>query len=375
MRITVVRPEELGSGEMKRWREIQRATPALVHPFLGPEFAAAVGRHRAQARVAVLEEGARIVGFFPFEERSLGLGVPIAAGLTTCQGMVHEPDLDWDPQQLLRACGLAAWEFDFLVSGQAPFESSVVHRSPSPVMDLRAGFEQYVASLKAASPGLAKDVRRKQRKLERDVGEVGFVFDSGDHGALRTLMSWKSAQYQRTGRVDRFARPWISALLDDLLDIRTDSFSSVLCLLSAGGELVAGHLLLRMDDVLAGWFPSYDTRFSRYSPGTVTRMRMARAAADRGAALVHMGASVKNEYKQVFKSHDVFVGEGRVLRASPAAAVHWLRRAPVRRVRLAVAERPALVRMADRALHRYGQLRTALTAPNRVEQPVSGGMS
>lgn len=36
-----------------------------------------------------------------------------------------------------------------------------------------------------------------------------FVLDEREPEALRTLMGWKSAQYRRTGRRDRFAKPWI----------------------------------------------------------------------------------------------------------------------------------------------------------------------
>ena len=64
---------------------MQRKTGSLANPFLCPEFAVAVGSFRPGARVAVLADGPEIVGFFPFERRRLGVGVPIGAGLTDCR--------------------------------------------------------------------------------------------------------------------------------------------------------------------------------------------------------------------------------------------------------------------------------------------------
>lgn len=358
MSVTVVHPSELGPSELDRWRALQRAVPALGNPFLAPEFTVAVGRLRPQARVAVLSEGSRIVGFFPFERRALGHGVPIAAGLTDAQGLVHEPGLEWDARELLRACGLATWEFDHLVDGQSPFAPFQTIHAASPVMDLGDGYAGYLAGLGDRAPGLVKDVGRKQRRLERDAGEVEFELDSRDPGVLPTLMAWKSAQYQRTGRLDRFASPWIVALVEQLLDTRTGGFSGVLAVLRAGGTPVAGHVLLRLDGVLAGWFPAYDTSFYRCSPGTVTRLRMAEAAAADGVTRIEMGRGAK-AYKETFKSYDLFVAEGRVTRASPAAALHWMRRAPVRRLRQMVVTDPQLYVVADRVLKGYARARSA----------------
>ena len=60
--------------ERERWRELRAAAEAPRSPFMEPEFAIAVGRVRPRARVAVLYEGARPVGFLPYE-RLLGTAV------------------------------------------------------------------------------------------------------------------------------------------------------------------------------------------------------------------------------------------------------------------------------------------------------------
>ena len=78
--------------------------------------------------------------------------MPIAAGLTDLQGLVHAPGAEWDPRELLKGCGIAAWQFDHLVAGQKPFERYQVAQVPSPVIDLTPGADAYFATLKKSSP-------------------------------------------------------------------------------------------------------------------------------------------------------------------------------------------------------------------------------
>ena len=115
MKISVVHPGELGPVELTRWRRLH-GHPELANPFLAPEFAVCVGRARPGARVAMLEEGPEVVGFFPYERGPFRVGRPIGAGLSDCQGLVHTPGLEWDPRELLRGAGLES-------GGPPPFDA------------------------------------------------------------------------------------------------------------------------------------------------------------------------------------------------------------------------------------------------------------
>ena len=92
----MVHPSELGPGELTRWRQLH-GHPELANPFLAPEFAVGVGRVRPSGRVAVLEEGPEVVGFFPSEWGPFRVGRPIGAGLSDCQGLVHAPGSGMEP--------------------------------------------------------------------------------------------------------------------------------------------------------------------------------------------------------------------------------------------------------------------------------------
>jgi CelD/BcsL family acetyltransferase involved in cellulose biosynthesis len=366
MRITVVHPSELGARELGRWRELQRELPALGSPFLAPGFTVAVGRLRPRARVAMLSESSEIQGFFPFERRGPRYGVPIAAGLTDCQGLLHVPDLLWDARELLAGCRLDVWEFDRLVHGQKPFEPYERLRAPSPVIDLSAGAAPLLARLQENSARIGGKLPRQQRKLAKDVGPLRFEFGSRDPAALSRLMRWKSAQYQRTGRSDRFAHPWIVRLLEDLQQNDRQDLSLVLSTLYAGDRPVAAHVALRLGPVLAGWFPAYDVAFAKYSPGMLHRLHLIEAAAEAGIRCIDLGRGTKDS-KELFKTHDAVVAEGAVVRGPLGTALYRIGRLPARRLRQVVTNNPALYRAADRVLKGYGRARSGL--PHRTGSP------
>lgn len=361
MGISVIRPNELGYAEITAWHDMQDRTPALANPFLSPEFTIAVGRLRPAARVAVLTECQDITGFFPFERRRLKVGVPIAAGLTDCQGLVHAPGAEWDARALLEACGISIWPFDHLVAGQEPFERYLAALAPSPVIDLSRGFDAYHASLRVAAPYFCRELARKARKLAREVGELRLVTDSRDIGIMRTLMGWKSDQYRRTGRLDRFSRPWVIELLDLLLATRSPGLSAMLSMLYAGETPVAGNLGLRSGPILAGWVSAYDTRFARFSPGLLHHLRLAEESAAAGVQLIDLGKGTK-QYKETLKSGDQFVAEGIVTRRSLLGAAHWTRRAPQAWVIRQIRAHPPLFHAADVLLRHGAQVRNSLLA-------------
>jgi CelD/BcsL family acetyltransferase involved in cellulose biosynthesis len=322
VRVLLSRPGELGPTEIAAWQSMQRATASLANPFLSAEFALAVGRFRPSARVAVLYSGSSIAGFFPFERRRLGAGVPICGWPgTLCQGLVHVPGADWDPRDLLRGCQLSVWQFDHLVAGQKPFERFQAATAPSPVMDLSDGFAAYRARLAAKSPRFSRDIARRARNLARDAGDLRFVADSRDTQLLRTLMAWKSEQYRRIAAVDRFDRPWVIGLMDALHATRGAHVNGVLSALYAGDQPVAAQFGLRSGNVFAGWFTAYDRRFAKYSPGLIQFLQMAEEFAAAGVHTIDLGEGAA-VYKERLKTRDIFVASGVVTGRSVLAAAH-----------------------------------------------------
>jgi CelD/BcsL family acetyltransferase involved in cellulose biosynthesis len=341
MNITVVRPLDLGDPEIKRWRMLQESDPLLGSPFLAPEFTQAVGRFRDNVRVAVVTDGPDVVAFFPYERSALGIGHPVGFGLTDVQGIVAAPDLELDAKALLKACGLGVWDFDHLLAHQRMFASYHTITWVEPIMDLSRGFGAYFDDARL------KRIRYKERKLGRDAGELRYVFSSDDPADLRRLMTLKSDQYNRTGRMDRFSRPWIVDLVRHF------------------HETGSTHFGLRNDNVMAGWFTVYATEFAKYSPGLMGHLRLAEACPEHGITRIDMGRGGK-EFKDRLKSSEIPIAEGRVARATAGAGLHWLRAVPLSRVRSAVLNNPRLYDRADRVLKAYARLRVPRSKPATI---------
>jgi CelD/BcsL family acetyltransferase involved in cellulose biosynthesis len=355
VQISMARPSELGPDEIAAWHSMQRKTESLANPFLCPEFAIAVDNFCPNARVAVLADGPDVVGFFPFQRRRLGVGVPIGYGINDCQGLIHAPDLEWDLREVLRACKVSVWQFDHLVEGQRPFERYLAAVAPSPVIDLTDGFPAYQEELRAKSPQFCKDLARRTRKLERETGELRFVVDSRDLAELRALMGWKARQYERSGWANVFDRPWVVDVADYLFSIHNDQFGGLLSVLYAGGTPVAAHFGLGSHHTLAQWFPAYDTRFGKQSPGLIQHLRMVEETAALGINLINLGKGAER-YKQTLKNHDLLVAEGMAAGASLPAAAHRARISTVRWVGPRLRKHPQLFRAADRLLRHYGRI-------------------
>ncbi|MDG4865437.1 GNAT family N-acetyltransferase, partial [Streptomyces sp. T-3] len=332
MDISIHRPDELSTSLREAWHRAMDDSPDYANPFLAPEFAAGIGRHRSGAQLAVLHEHGEPAGFFPYERNAFGVGRAIGLGLSDCQALVHRPGVTWDTHELLRACGLSVFEFDHLAEEQKPFGRYVTGVFASPVIDLKDGHGSYPEWLRGAYPGLAKTTLKKERRLGRDLGEMRFVFDERDPQVLRTLMRWKSAQYRRTGRMDRFARPWIVRLVDDLFQVREEHFTGVMSVLYAGDRPVAAHFGPRSRTVFAPWFTAYDPELRYYSPGLIMHLRMAEAASRQGVRLMDLGRGDK-EWKDWLKTRELRVGEGFATRPHPVAAAHRMWRRPVRGLR------------------------------------------
>ncbi|MFF5208973.1 GNAT family N-acetyltransferase [Streptosporangium sp. NPDC000396] len=360
MKITVIRPEELGAAEISAWREMQRATPHLANPFLSPEFVIAIGAVNAEARVAVISEESGPVGFFPFERHAGGVGTAIGAWVSLCQGVIHSPGAEFDAETLLRGCGLHVWEFGCMVDGQPWFQPFEVLRQEAVVLDLAGGYPAYLEGLRERSPKFLKSTLYKERKLGRDIGELTFEFAVRDEEQFRLLRRWKSDQYRRMGRPDRFGKAWVVELAERLHAIDTGDFAGPLSMLYCDGKPIAGHFGLRSDRILIGWFPAYDPAFAKYSPGLIQHLRMAEAAAAIGIQTMDLGIGTGSEYKEALRSRGEPVTEGCVRRRSAGAAAHWLRSTPIRRVRQFILDSPVLYGAADRTMKRYGDLRSRM---------------
>ncbi|MGV9308225.1 GNAT family N-acetyltransferase [Nonomuraea sp. NPDC003727] len=354
---SVIRPAELGESELTAWRGMQAAQPHLANPFLSPEFTIAMGEVSKAARVGVISDGEGIAGFLPFEVGAGGVGAAIGSWVSLCQGVIHRPGADFAADTLLKGLGLHVWEFGCLVERQPWFHPYETLSQQSVVLDLSDGYAAYAAGLAKRSSKFYKSTLYKERKLGRDFGEVTFDFAARGADDFRVLREWKSAQYRRMGRADRFGQSWVVELTERLHAIDSPTFAGPLSMMYVDGRPVAGHFGLRSDTVLIGWFPAYDPEFAKYSPGLIQHLHMAEAAAEIGIRSLDLGIGTNSEYKDALRSTGAPVGEGVVRRRTMGAALHRMRHEPVRRVRRLILESPRIYGAVDKVLRAYGRRR------------------
>ncbi len=262
--------------------------PSLAAPYFCPEFTSAVAAVRPDVYFAVKEEHGSIVAFFPYQRQGRS-GGPVGGPVSDFQGVIAAPELELDIAAMLKACGLHAFDFDHMLASQHGFTPFAIEFEPSPRIELSEGFAAYVAERRAAGSEQIKKCGNLMRRIEREVGALRFVEKSRDLSHLRQVMAWKSAQYLRTGHRDIFSTDWVRRLVERIHATETAGFAGRLSLLYAGDRLVAGHFGMTTPTVWHYWFPSFDKKFAKYSPGLLLLLKMAQRAPEIGVERIELG--------------------------------------------------------------------------------------
>jgi CelD/BcsL family acetyltransferase involved in cellulose biosynthesis len=322
MRIDVVAPLDLSASDMAAWSALQAADPALASGYLGPHWpracASVDGPDRQGARVLVVRDRERPVGFLPFR-LSGRRARPVGAPMCDYQAMVTEPGVSLDPRELVRAAGAARLDFTHLLADQTPFAPFMRGRGLSQVIDISGGYEAYAAERRAGGHGILKDTAKKGRKLERDHGAAVFTALSASREDFETLIAWKRRQYRATRQTDIFDAGWPMELLRDLFERRDPAFRAALFTLHVKGSLIAAHLALNVPGVLHAWFIAHDNAFGAYSPGVVLIDHMLRWGAGNAVREVDLGpGDYRFKFQLANRTREVAHG---FVAASPTSAL------------------------------------------------------
>ena len=274
LKIDVVSAMDLAPADIDRWSMLQSGQARLDSPFLSPRWTQAVARARiatgkaaCDIKVAILRGAdGQAVGFLPVRLRS-DVAMPVGAPMCDYQALVGAPDLAVDPRRLLAALGAHRLDFCHM---QADDETLARHgrgQTDSWIVEIPDGYGAYEAQRKAAGSGVLKDVDKKRRKAEREVGPAVFRALSDSRADFDQLIDWKRGQLVATGQTDYFRTPWVMELVRDLFATRDDTFGGGLYTLHLGDSLAAVHLHLRGAHTLHGWLIAHNPAFERYSPG------------------------------------------------------------------------------------------------------------
>jgi len=270
VQIDLIRPDELTAEQAALWAAWQAADPALDTAFLTPQWVRAVERaHRgapSHLGVAVLHEAGETRGFLGLK---LGAVTALPAGAPMCdyQGLVLAPGASVDPRELVAGLGLHRLDFTHWIADQPAFAPHMRGVCRSRIIDIGESYAAYEAERRAAGTSVLKDIDKKRRKIERELGEVRFTAVSRATTDFDQLIAWKRDQLRRTRQTDIFAPAWTRTLLADLFESRDPDFGGALFTLHVAGKLAAAQFNLRGRSGLHCWIIAHDAALERYSPG------------------------------------------------------------------------------------------------------------
>lgn len=341
MRYELIRASELDNGLSGAWSGILDAHPEYRSPYFTPQFTRAVAAVRDDTYVCVMEDGAQVAGFFPFQMSARRIGRPVGGAFSDCQAVIALRDAEWDVRDLLRGSRLYVWEFDHLLRCQKQFESYHRAHSKSPIIALEGSSKimsgdshNHIRNEQAQAP-------RRRRKLEREIGPLRFESELNDPKVLDRIIAWKGAQFTRWGSANPFCLKWTRDLLHLILNTRLPRFSGSMSALFSGDTLLAAHVGMRCKDVLHYWFPAFNREFATYSPGIVLLAWMVETALENGIKTIDLGKG-DEEYKRRWANVSVLLAEGYVELPSVQSLLRMTRRnaeSMIRRAGLASAVR------------------------------------
>lgn len=309
MKVTFISGQELSDDLCRTWNGLQQANSDLVSPYFCPEFTQIVASFREDVEVAVIEDGSRIAGFFPFQRESKKIGKAVGHPLSDYHGVICAPNLDFDPVVLLRACGLVTWDYDHVLLSQTPFQRFHQFEEISPIIDLSEGFDHYLAE--RMSGGSFRKPMQLLRKIEREVGPLSIQSHVHDINLLHFIMQQKSEQFKRTGVDDLFEKAWIRRTVELIFHTQKPSFGGMLSVLYAGSEKVAALMSIRSSDVCHAWFLGFEDKFASYSPGMILYLKFAEHGRGLGFKYLDIGKGDQQHKKRLMNGF-ISVGCGSV---------------------------------------------------------------
>ncbi len=278
----------LVESDWRAWDAIRSRAPALSSPYFSSTFCRIVSECSSDLFVARIGDDRGLAGFFPFHRSRWATGWPLAKGLSGYQGLIARQDASIDVVELLKGCRLSTFDFAQLPATQASFVPFSRGRDASHTMDLRAGFDDYAARVRRSSRIIAATRRREQR-LEREVGRVRFEFHVDDFSMFQTLIRLKTSQYRRSGVRDIFMDSWTLDVLRAVFRAQGPQLSGVLSALFVGDHVAALVFSIRSQGVLHCWLAAFDPQFGRHSPGIILLVELARRASTLGIDFVDLG--------------------------------------------------------------------------------------
>ncbi len=289
MDIQLISTDELCGELADRWNEFRLADDYFASPYFDINFVKAVAKVRDDVKVAMFLEDDMVAGFLPFQLNSSGRAVPVGGRLNDYHGIIgHPANINAAFKSMFKMCDLKSYAFHALPPTSDAWEPYAFRALRTHHLDLSIGWEGYRKWVRKHS-STVKRQGQKTRNLVKEVGPIRFEFDSDEGDVLERLIELKRGKYQRTKTFDILSVGWAADLLRCLQGVKQPNFQGILQTMWAGDELVCVHFGMLTEKILHYWFPIFDHRFSRYSPGTEMMMLVAKECCQRGIEKLDLG--------------------------------------------------------------------------------------
>ena len=302
MKARIISPQDLGPSEVEHWQALRAASPFYASPFFSPRFTQLIGDVRTDVRVAVIEDGPQIVGFFPYHAAGFGLAHGLAAPISNGHGPVLAADCGLGLADLVQLCGLAGYGFGNLPIPEWVPDGVPVGHHTNYVMDLSDGAGALIAECRAAHPGTFKKLDYYERKAQRAFADIAIEVAPADPTVSAQLLAAKQAQYARTRSHDILKGGWIRSVYERLLTARDDDLYGLMACLRFDGQIVATSFDVVSGDYAFAWLTAYDLEYKGYSPGNLLSLGLLPDYARRGIRTFDFGIDY-GHYKDIFANH------------------------------------------------------------------------
>jgi CelD/BcsL family acetyltransferase involved in cellulose biosynthesis len=346
---------ELTDQQLETWDNFRSQNPSLQSPYFTHQFIRTVARIRDDVKVLVISRDGIDIGFLPFESKKNGPAVPVGNRLSDWHGIISAPGTNFDSREIVSSTKSKLFCFDHLADHDAIFSEHYEESSTSPIINLDSGFDSYCESQRASGSKMIRQLRRKQRKMQREIGEIRFELEMDDPRILERVMVLKRKQCKRTGSYDFFSEDWAVRLVESLHAQKTSALSGVLSGLFANNELVAAHFGIRSGQTLHWWFPVYEQEFRTYSPGSLLLMSLAEKAYAAGITTIDLGKG-DDPYKANFMNGALPLHQGCLVVPSIRGFCYKTQKWGKEILRMSSARRPLkVIHNAIRTLQRPGR--------------------
>lgn len=308
MQVSLTPPASLTEEQIARWSTWVDVAPMRRNPCIRPEFALAVSRARPSSRVLVISDRTRDVAYMPLDVRR-NRGWPIGREINDGNGLVVRPGVGLDIAAAVRLSGLWSVHWEHRDDLPDPLARHDLERREAARVCLDGGTDRW----EVAARSVIRELDRKRRKLEREVGPVTFelVADMPPAEAADLVAGHKALQEADRGR-SAGDPPRSAALMREVLALPTGGrLAGVVSVLRAAGRPMATSFGLHDGRMFVLTTPTVDPAFATWSPGGILHVELLRQVTGLGVSEVDLGVGI-NQTKRRLATHLVTVGAGRV---------------------------------------------------------------